>query len=211
MDGTWAVGDSVDALSLPMSTPLALDNLGATALVFGPLVGSVLAENRRFRGDARRRYTDRTYWELQAWQLAGLFSGVLLAKEAPGAALPGSQWLWVVVGCAVGLTGVTLRWWAIRTLGKHFTRSLQVAGDHELVVGGPYRHIRHPSYTGAILMLTGVGLGLGNALGLMACLVLPVIGYLRRIPSEEALLNQELGEPYADYASHTRRLVPGVY
>jgi len=101
-----------------MSNPLALGNLAATALVFGPLVGSVVVENRRFGGDVRRRYTDRTYWQLQAWQLAGMASGVFFAKKAPGAALPGSQWLWVVLGCAVGLTGVALRWWAIRTLGR---------------------------------------------------------------------------------------------
>jgi protein-S-isoprenylcysteine O-methyltransferase Ste14 len=194
-----------------MSAPLAVDNLAATALVFGPLVGSVLAESRRFRGDARRRYTDRTYRQLQAWQLGGLVGAVLLAKGVPGAAMPGSQWLWVVVGSAVGLMGVTVRWWAIRTLGKQFTRNLQVTDDHEFVVEGPYRHVRHPSYTGAILMLAGVGFGLANALALAACLVLPAIGYLRRIPREEALLNQELGEPYAEYASHTRRLVPGVY
>ena len=194
-----------------MSNPLALENLGATALVFGPLVGSVLAENRRFRGDLRRRYTDRTYWQLQAWQLAGLISAVLLAKGVPGAALPGSQWLWVVLGCAVGLTGVTLRWWAIRTLGNQFTRNLQVGLDHELVVDGPYRYVRHPSYTGAILMLAGVGLGLGNALSLAACLVLPAIGYIQRIPREEELLRHELGQLYVEYASQRRRLVPGVY
>jgi protein-S-isoprenylcysteine O-methyltransferase Ste14 len=194
-----------------MSNPLALDNLGATALVFGPLVGSVLAENRRFGGDARRRYTDRTYWQLQAWQLAGLLTAVLFAKKVPGAALPGSQWLWVGLGCAVGLTGVTLRWWAIRTLGKQFTRELRVGSDHELVVDGPYRYVRHPSYTGAILMLAGVGLGLGNALSLVACLVLPTLGYIQRIPREEKLLRQELGEPYVEYAGQRRRLVPGVY
>src|SRR4051794_35409756 len=180
-----------------MTTPLALDNLGATALVFGPLVGSVPAENRRFTGDAQRRYADRTYWQLQAWQLAGLFAGVLLAKRVTGAALPGAPWLWVVLGCAVGSSGAGLRWWAIRTLGKQFTRTLHVAADHELVVEGPYRRIRHPSYTGAILMLAGVGVGLGNALSLATCLVLPAIGYLQRIPREEALLRKELGEPYA--------------
>lgn len=194
-----------------MANPLALDNIGATALVFGPLVGSVLAENRRFSGDVRRRYTDRTYWQLQAWQLGGLISGVLAAKEVPGATLPGSPWLWVVLGCSVGVTGVALRWWAIRTLGKQFTRNLQIAEDHQLVVEGPYRRIRHPSYSGAILMLAGVGLGLGNALSLVACLVLPVIGYLQRIPREESLLRTKLGDPYVEYVSRTRRLVPGVY
>jgi len=137
-----------------MSNPLALDNLGATALVFDPLVGSVLAENRRFGGDFRRCYTDRAYWRLQAWQLAGLGSAVLFAQEVPDATS------------------------------------------------------RDPS---AILMLAGVGLGLGNALGLAACVVLAATGYIQRIPREEALLRRELGEPYTEYASKRRRLVPGVY
>ena len=102
--------------------------------------------------------------------LAGLISGVLAAKKVPGATLPGSPWLWVVLGCAVGVMGVALRWWTIRTLGKQFTRNLQIAEDHRVVVEGPYRRIRHPSYSGAILMFAGVGLGLGNALSLVACL-----------------------------------------
>jgi len=41
--------------------------------------------------------------------------------------------------------------------------------------------------------------------------VLPTIGYIQRIPREEKLLRQELGQPYIDYASQRRRLVPGVY
>ena len=72
-----------------MSAPLALDNPIAIVLVFGPLVGSVLAENRRFRGDARRRMADPTYWRLQAWQVADLVLGVVFAKKVPGADLPG--------------------------------------------------------------------------------------------------------------------------
>ena len=194
-----------------MSHPFALDNPIAMELVFGPLVGSVIVENRRFRGDVGRRWADRTYWQLQAWQLAGLLLGVLLAMEVPGTVLPGAEWLWVVLGCAVGLAGVALRWWAIHTLGAHFTRNLQVATDHQLVVDGPYRRLRHPSYTGAILMVLGVGIGLGNALSVAACLLLPAIGYGLRIPHEEALLTRELGEPYVEYARHTRRLVPGVW
>ncbi len=194
-----------------MSDPLALSNFIATLLVFGAPVVSVLIEHRRFRGDARHRWSDPTYWQLEAWQIAGLVLGVLFAKQFPGAALPGSEWLWPVLGCAVGLVGVTLRWWAIRTLGVHFTRNLQVAAGQTVVVDGPYEHLRHPSYTGAILMFAGVGIGLGNALSLGACLLLPAIGFVRRIPREEALLRRELGEPYSEYASHTRRLVPGVW
>lgn len=194
-----------------MLASLALDNPIATALVFGPLVGSVVLENRQFRGDARRRASDRTYWLLQAWQIAGLAFGVLFAKKLPGAALPGAEWLWPVIGCAVGLAGAALRWWAIHTLGEHFTRNLQIDANHELVVDGPYRRLRHPSYTGAILLFTGVGIGLGNWLSLVACALLPTVGYSQRIPREEALLRSKLGEPYAEYARHTHRLVPGIW
>ncbi len=194
-----------------MPTPLALDNWIATVLVFGPLVGSVLAENRRFRGDFRRRMADRTYWPLQAWQIAGLVLGVLSAKNVAGAALPGDEWMWVILGCAIGLAGAALRLWAIRALGSHFSRNLQVAADHRVVVDGPYRYLRHPSYTGAILMIAGIGVGLANALSLAACILFPTIGFALRIPREEALLRRELGEPYAEYAKHTYRLVPGIW
>ena len=134
-----------------MSDPLALHNFVATLLVFGAPVGSLVVENRRFRGDTKRRWSDPTYWQLEVWQIAGLGLGVLLAKQVPAAALPGNEWLWPVLGCAVGLIGIALRWWAIRTLGAHFTRNLQVVADQQLVVDGPYRYLRHPSYTGAVI------------------------------------------------------------
>ena len=165
-----------------MSDPLALSNFVATLLVFGAPVVSVLIENRRFRGDRKRRWSDPTYWELEVSQIAGLVLGVLLAKQVPAAALPGNEWLWPVLGCGVGLIGIALRWWAIRTLGAHFTRNVQVVADQQLVVDGPYRYLRHPSYTGAILMYAGVGIGLGNVLSLATCVVFPAIGFVRRIP-----------------------------
>jgi protein-S-isoprenylcysteine O-methyltransferase len=136
---------------------------------------------------------------------------VLFARRAPAAAFPGNPWLWPILGCAVGLTGVALRWWAIRTMGTRFTRNLQIADDHALVVDGPYRYLRHPSYAGVILMFAGVGIGLANALSLAACLVLPAVGFARRIPHEEALLRETLGEAYVRYASRTRCLLPFVW
>ncbi len=179
--------------------------------MFGPLVGSVLVEHRRFSGDRGDRLGDSTYRRLQAWQLAGLVLGVLAARWLPGAAMPGPDWLWPVLGCLVGIAGVVLRWWAIRVLGTQFTRELRAGDDHRLVDVGPYRHLRHPSYTGAILMLAGVGIGLGNVLSLAACVVLPTIGYVQRIGPEETLLRDRLGESYAAYAARTRRLLPGLW
>ena len=194
-----------------MSDPLALSNPFAELLVFGPIVGSAVVEHRWFHGDARRRWADRTYRELQAWQIAGVGLGLLFAKEAAFAALDGAAWLWPVLGCAVGLSGVAIRMWAIQTLGLHFTRSLQVGADHQLVVDGPYRFVRHPSYAGAILIFAGVGIGLANAASIAALLLLPTIGYCRRIAREESLLRAELPKSYQGYASRTRRLLPGLW
>ena len=194
-----------------MSAPFVFESPIAAVLVFGPLVGSVLLENRRFHGDVWRRGRDRTYRRLQAWQIAGLVLGVLAAKNVSHGALGGGEWLWPVLGCLVGCAGVALRLWAIHTLGPLFTRHLQVGADHSLVIEGPYRLLRHPSYTGAILMFAGIGLGLGNALSVAACLALPAIGYIERISREELLLQQKFGEPYIEYAGQTKRLVPGVW
>ena len=93
----------------------------------------------------------------------------------------------------------------------HFTRDLQVGHDHQVVSDGPYQRLRHPSYTGAILVFTGIGVGLGNALSLVACALLPAIGYVRRIPTEEELLRREIGDPYIEYSRHTNRLIPGIW
>ena len=194
-----------------MATVFAIDKPLAAVLVFGPLIGAVLVEDLRFRGDTRRRARDRTYWHLQAWQLAGLVGGVIGAREISSAALPGSGWLWAALGCAVGLAGVAFRTWAIVVLGRQFTRDLQAGADHKLVDDGPYRHLRHPSYTGAIAMFCGVGIGLGNAVSIAACFVLPAIGYVLRVPREEALLRSVLAERYEHYAGHTDRLLPGVW
>ena len=179
--------------------------------MFGPIVAIAIVEYRRFRGDGARRAGDPTFFWLQASQLAGLGVAALAAANLTGAALPGSGWLWAAIGCVVGIDGVMFRLWAIATLGSQFTRNLQVAEGSRVVDRGPYHYLRHPSYSGAIVMYAGIGIGLGNAVSVASCLVLPAAGYVLRIPREEALLRQRLGEPYAEYARRTRRLVPGVW
>ncbi len=190
---------------------LALDDTLAAALTFGPLLLTALAEGRRFRGDAPDRAGDRTYWAIQGWQIAGLLLAVVFARYVTAAQMPGSPWTWPIVGCLVGLAGLGLRAWSIRVLGAFFTRDLQVAPDHRLIDRGPYRVLRHPAYTGSLLIFAGIGLALGNWLSLLACLTLPAVGYLQRIPREEAVLRERLGGAYDEYAARTDRLIPGVW
>jgi protein-S-isoprenylcysteine O-methyltransferase len=115
------------------------------------------------------------------------------------------------LGLLVFLAGLALRWYAIVYLGRFFTVDVAIAEDHRVVDSGPYRIVRHPSYTGALLAFLGFGICLGNWVSLAVATLPIALAFMRRIHVEEAALNQVLGERYAEYARRTRRLVPWVY
>jgi protein-S-isoprenylcysteine O-methyltransferase len=71
--------------------------------------------------------------------------------------------------------------------------------------------VRHPGYSGSLLIWVGYALGLGNWIA--AALTFAVLGavYLWRVNAEESLLVDSLGPQYADYQRHTKRLVPYLY
>ena len=88
---------------------------------------------------------------------------------------------------------------------------MEVDAGQPVVSRGPYRRVRHPSYTGLLLILAGFGLACGDWRSVAICLVLPLPALLWRIRVEEAELVRVLGEPYRAYAARTDRLVPGVW
>lgn len=83
--------------------------------------------------------------------------------------------------------------------------------EQPVISTGPYAYVRHPSYTGLLLIVAGAGLAVGNWLGLALCVLLPLPALVVRIRVEEAELVRVLGEPYRRYAARTKRLVPGVW
>jgi protein-S-isoprenylcysteine O-methyltransferase Ste14 len=107
--------------------------------------------------------------------------------------------------------GIALRQYSMAVLGKYFTFDVAVSSGHAVIETGPYRYIRHPSYTGALLTLLGFGLALGNWAGLAAALCCMAFAYTYRITVEEAALTTALGEPYKQYVSRTWRLVPFLF
>src|SRR5471032_1712949 len=96
-------------------------------------------------------------------------------------------------------------------LGRLFTFDVAVATDQRVIDSGPYRHIRHPAYTGSLLSFVGLGLCGGNAASLLVLVAPIALAFRHRIVIEEAALESALGSRYGDYAERTRRLVPFVY
>lgn len=169
----------------------------------------LLSHRRRAAdGGARDQGTLQLLWRVL---YAAVAVGVLLAfvgvwRYAPALQEP-ARWL----GCALLAGGLALRLWAIRVLARWFTVDVTIQDDHRLIRHGPYRYLRHPSYTGALLAFYGLAVGLGNVLSLLA-IVLPVTwAFLRRIRVEEATLTQAFPREYPDYAAHSWRLLPFVW
>jgi protein-S-isoprenylcysteine O-methyltransferase Ste14 len=116
-----------------------------------------------------------------------------------------------IVGIAVLVAGIALRAWSIRTLGRFFTYAVTVQEDQHVVDEGPYRVLRHPSYTGLLVALAGLGVAAGAWTALALAVLPPLLAVVVRIRHEEGALERELGDAYRAYEQRTRRLVPGLW
>jgi protein-S-isoprenylcysteine O-methyltransferase len=162
---------------------------------------------RRARGEGACR-RDRGS-ALVLWSAIGVgVAGAVACRLIGLGPLPLSPRATAVAALALLLSGSALRWWSILTLGRFFTVDVAVHEGHRLVQSGPYRVLRHPSYTGLLVSFAGLGLGLGTWAGLLALLVPVGLGLARRIAVEERVLAAELGEEHARWSERTWRLVP---
>jgi protein-S-isoprenylcysteine O-methyltransferase Ste14 len=132
------------------------------------------------------------------------FGYLRAATPVPAAA----TWWGALVLLAAALA---FRVWAIRTLGRFFTANVRVLEGHRVVATGPYRLVRHPSYTGAILVQFGLAWNFGSGWGALAALLLVLPSYAHRITVEERALVAGLGEEYERYRARTKRLIPFVF
>jgi protein-S-isoprenylcysteine O-methyltransferase len=181
--------------------------------VFGALVAvfwvTEWAFNAWMRPGARDRMEDRGSgrWLAVAFPLAwiGAFALVHVPQAAFGTAAT------LNAGIAVMVVGQIVRWWSIATLGRFFTTYVAIRSGHRVVQSGPYRFVRHPSYTGILLIHLGAALCFGNALSVVALLVPVWWGLANRMRIEEAALAEAFGAEYREYMARTKRLLPGLY
>jgi protein-S-isoprenylcysteine O-methyltransferase Ste14 len=181
----------------------------ACAIWYVPeLIGTFFQRATRRNG---MRHDRGSYEMLIGVLWIGLLLGFGIAALVPWAAIPFLRRPLFWLGIAGILVGVAWRWYAIRVLGRFFTRDVATQMGQTVVQEGPYRLIRHPAYSGTLLTLLGIGLTLGNWLALLVVLIGGVIGHLYRVHVEEQALVAALGEPYRAYMRRTRRFIPFVW
>jgi protein-S-isoprenylcysteine O-methyltransferase Ste14 len=147
--------------------------------------------------------------QLHVW----LVNLALLLEIAPirgfGRLLPGSA-LIMAAGLAIEAAGLWMAVWARRHLGRNWSGEISVKVDHQLIRSGPYRRLRHPIYTGLLLMYLGVAVVTGEWLA-VAGFGMAFLAYWRKIRLEEATLDAAFGPDYGDYRRTTWALVPGLF
>ncbi len=183
-----------------------------TVVLFAVTVGAwvvvELLQSLKHRSNATSR--DRGSYFLLIGCLAVGWVLAALSLNFPWAVIAGQA-----IACYVGLVlawcGLGLRVWAFRTLGRYFTFRVKTSADQPVISSGPYRVIRHPGYTGILLIMLGLSLNYGTWVAPLAVIVFPTIGLVIRIRVEEQALAADLGEPYRAYAASRKRLIPFIW
>ena len=186
------------ALHLPQLWMVASVSILANILQpsYRPFEGSRTPEDR---GTAAQ-----ILWTVYLTQAAALLE---LVWRRP-VAIPLDLTTWAALAAMIG--GLALRAWAVVLLGPWFTWNVTVQAGQQVVSRGPYRFIRHPSYTGALITFVASCVLLRSwVVALLAALTL-VLAFRRRIRYEEALLVKTLPE-YQAYISRTYKLLPGIF
>lgn len=116
-----------------------------------------------------------------------------------------------LLGVAMMVIGSAFRRHCFRMLGQSFTGDVRADANQQVVTRGAYAILRHPSYTAAIIINTGLAVALGTWAGVLILLVMSLIVYSYRISVEERALLTTIGEPYRQFMSTRKRLIPFVY
>src|SRR5450759_3224531 len=115
-----------------------------------------------------------------------------------------------VVGILLMVSGSLLRRYCWRTLGKYFTGDVQAQRDQPVIRSGPYRWVRHPSYTGGMMLFIGVGLALGSWVSVVLLAIATIAAYGYRVAVEERALLDAIGEPYGRFMKERKRFIPYI-
>ena len=189
-----------DGASVAFWAMLGLFALGEYAMQFRSF-GDLI--RRRGRG-----MTERSSLAVVLVTVVGGFVGGIKLADAHTCLITIGAWPLFVLGLVLMGVGIAIRWWAMIALGSYFTLYVRVDSAQTVVDRGPYRWVRHPSYTGLIICFAGLGLSLSNWISLAVLLVIPSAGLIVRMHVEERALLASLGEPYRRFCASRPRLFP---
>lgn len=192
----------VDSMS---AYPIALNIINGCWIVF--LVVWVIAALSTKRSIYRENAEQRLRYSLLL--VAGcflLFRGYRMAYPLSARVIPHVEMLaWA--GAILCVAGVGFCIWARLTLGRNWSGTVTLKEGHELIERGPYRLVRHPIYTGLLVMSVGTFIVVGRVAGIVG-LVLVFISFWIKLRDEEQVMLKQFPEQYTAYQARVKRLIP---
>lgn len=194
-----------------MTVPFFLDSHVAGVVFYASVVIFAVGEFQQVLRGRRRGSLSSIRGEIvfRLIFFAGILTLPLCLRFVTEADVGGS--LVFVSGAVIVWLGMLLRWWSFATLGRLFTTVVKASADQPIVDRGPYRWVRHPSYTGLVMAFLGFGLMLGNWAGVVTSVVLILAAVIYRLRGEERALVEARGTAYLDYAKGRARLLPFIW
>ncbi len=113
-------------------------------------------------------------------------------------------------GLVLIITGILLITWTTLELGRQYSVYITLQKDHKLITGGPYKFIRHPRYTGVMIVALGMAILFRSWITMMALPFLLAL-LIFRLTNEEKLLREEFGGQWVEYVRRSWRLIPYIY
>jgi protein-S-isoprenylcysteine O-methyltransferase Ste14 len=115
----------------------------------------------------------------------------------------------LVAAAILCLCGLGFCLWARAVLGRNWSGTVTLKENHELIVRGPYRLVRHPIYTGLLAMLIATAIGQGHIAGMIG-LIFVFASFWIKLNNEEEVMRAQFSDQYRAYQLRTKRIVPFV-
>jgi protein-S-isoprenylcysteine O-methyltransferase Ste14 len=141
---------------------------------------------------------------------ASIWMGSWYGATHPHTMFGGTQWL-RHISLGMMIAGLAIRWTSIASLGRAFSVNVAIRTDQQLYRRGLFALVRHPSYTGMMIIFAAIGVRTRNWIALAILVVPTFAALLYRMHVEEAALEKAFGVEYEEYRQTTKRLLPGLY
>ena len=175
-------------------------------LILSEVMGGVILPRLHRRGT---EITKKDKGSSQLISLGNFVSVVIVFSFALSGTAMWPSWVYYP-GILLMVLGIALRQWSMAVLGSFFSGTVGVQEGQKVVDTGPYRLVRHPSYTGGLLIFAGMGLALQSWGAILLIVLIFGLAFGYRIYVEEKVLVSEFGEEYVEYAKRTKRLIPYI-
>lgn len=145
------------------------------------------------------------------WRTIGIALAVtVISRSLHPSPLFSGKWF-EILAITMMVSGLAMRWYPVAYLGKQFTVNVAIIEGHRLITTGPYSLVRHPSYTGLLVIFAALAIHSNHPVGLIALTIPLLVAVGNRIRIEEKAMAEAFGSEYEEYRSRTKKLVPGIF